>query len=185
MNLKKKYLNLKEIIKNNIFLFSLIIMTKQNALIIKSITGGFKESTKVFTYTIYRNFDYYKEDTVLHHTLEDINKLLKSKDMYCLLVYNIHHQLIAYLIGEIIKLDNGKMVFFINYLYVIHKYRNLGIGSKLLNIVISRVKQWKIGGIMLLYNSTNDYLTNFFANRNFHIDDTYRRNERYEILSYQ
>ena len=105
--------------------------------------------------------------------------------MYCLLVYNIHHKLIAYLIGEIIKLDNGKMVFFINYLYVIQKYRNLGIGSKLLNIVINKVKQWKINGIMLLYNSTNDYLTNFFANRNFYIDETYRRNERYEILSYQ
>jgi hypothetical protein len=98
-------------------------MTKQNALTIKNITGGFKESTKVFSYIVYQNFDYYKDDPVMHHTMEDINKLLKSKDMYCLLVYNIHHHLIAYLIGEIIKLDNGKMVFFINYLYVIKKYR--------------------------------------------------------------
>jgi len=159
-------------------------MTTQNALTIKSITGGFKESTKVFTYTIYRNFDYYKDDLITHHTINDINQLLKSKNMYCLLVYNIKHQLIAYLIGEIIKLDN-KTVFFINYLYVIQKYRNLGSGSKLLNIVISKAKQWKINGIMLLYNSTNDYLTNFFANRNFHVDETYKRNERYEILSYQ
>jgi GNAT superfamily N-acetyltransferase len=160
-------------------------MIKHNALIIKSITGGFKESTKVFSYTIYRNFDYYKDDPVMHHTIDDIHKLLKSKDMYCLLVYNTLHQLIAYLIGEIIKLDNGEMVFFINYLYVIHKYRNLGIGSKLLNLVINKVKQWKINGLMLLYNSTSDFLTNFFANRNFYIDEKYRRNERYEILSYQ
>jgi ribosomal protein S18 acetylase RimI-like enzyme len=159
-------------------------MTKENALIIKNITGGFKESVKVFSYTIYRNFDYYKQDQNMHHTLEDISKLLKSKDMYCLLVYNINHKLIAYLIGEIIKLDNGKMVFFINYLYVIEKYRNLGIGSKLLNIIIKRVQNWKIHGIMLLVDSTNDYLNTFFANRNFHIDETHRRNERFEILSY-
>jgi len=155
------------------------------ALIIKNITGGFKESTKIFSQIIYQNFDHYTDDPVMHHTIEDITTLLKSKDMYCLLVYNIHHRLIGYLIGEIIKLNDGKMIFFINYLYVIKKYRNLGIGSKLLNIIIDKVKHWKINGIMLLYNSTDNYLTNFFTNRNFYVDDSYKRNERYEILSYQ
>jgi GNAT superfamily N-acetyltransferase len=158
-------------------------MTQQNALTIKTITGGFKESTKLFLYTIYKNFDYYKDDHVMHHTIKDINKLLKSKDMYCLLVYNIHKQLIGYLIGEIIKLDN-KIFFFINYLYVLRKYRNLGIGTKLLNIIINKVKRWKINGILLLYNSTDDYLTNFFINRHFNVDETYKRNERFEILSF-
>ena len=160
-------------------------MTKENKLIIKNITGGFKESIKVFSYTIYKNFDSYKQYQSLHHTLDDITALLKSKEMYCLLVYNFDHKLIAYLIGEIIKIDNGNMVFFINYLYVSEKYRNMGIGSKLLDIIIKKVKHWKIDDIMLLCDSMNDSLNGFFGNRHFYVNTTYAQNERFEILSYK
>jgi predicted N-acetyltransferase YhbS len=178
-------MNLKKII-NKIFLSLLIIiiMSKSNPLIIKDIVGGFKEPTKYFSYTIYKNFEYLSNAPIMHHNLEEIDKLLKSENMYCFLVYDTKNIIIGYLIGEIIKLSDNRMVFFINYLYVFSKYRKMGIGSKLINLVKSKIEKWKINGIMTLCDTSIDAIVDFYAKKNFIIDPVYKRNDRYEILSW-
>jgi GNAT superfamily N-acetyltransferase len=158
-------------------------MSKQNALIIKEQTSGFTENTKYFVNTIYTNFVQLSKYPKLKHTRAEINKLLKSPKMYALLVYDINHKIMAYLIGEIVELSTGKIIFYITYLYVVSQFRNLGIASKLINLIITKVELWKLDGVMLICNTGDQKLYDFYLKRGFMPDQTYRRNEQYEVLS--
>lgn len=155
----------------------------KKALNIKEIVGGFKEQTKYFARTIYNNFIYLKDYPQLKHTFEDINKLLKSVNMYSILIHDINGRIIAYLIGEILELDDGKTVLYIDYLYVVSTYRELGIASKILDILISKVNSWDISGIMLTMDTENKKIYDFYLKRGFMPDQKYRRYERHDILS--
>lgn len=60
----------------------------------------------------------------------------------------------------------------------------MGIGSKLINLVKSKIEKWKINGIMTLCDTSIDAIVDFYAKKNFIIDPVYKRNDRYEILSW-
>jgi ribosomal protein S18 acetylase RimI-like enzyme len=158
--------------------------TTQQALVIKEYAGGFKETTKYFTATIYKNFRELTNDPTLKHTPNEINKLLKSPKMYSLLVYDSVHKMLAYLIGEIMELQNGRMVFYITYIYVASKYRGLGIASKLINIIFSKVDSWDLDGIMLICDTENKLVHDFYLKRGFMPDQTYRRYDQHEVISW-
>lgn len=155
----------------------------KKALTIKETVGGFKEQTRYFAKTIYNNFRYLKDYPQLKHTFEDINQLLKSVNMYSILVYDINGKIIAYLIGEILELDDGKTVLYIDYIYVVSMYRELGIASKLLDILVSKVNSWNINGIMLTADTENKKIYDFYLKRGFMPDQTHRRYERHDVLS--
>lgn len=165
----------------------IIIMTKQenqDSLTIKEQTGGFKEKTKYFVSTIYKNFLQLSKEPKLNHTPTEINRLLKSTKLYALLVYDTKKRILAYMVGEIIELQTGKIVFFINYIYVVSHYRNLGIASKLMNMVSTKVEDWGVDGMMLVCDTENQKLHDFYLKRGFMPDQTLRRYTRHEVLSW-
>jgi ribosomal protein S18 acetylase RimI-like enzyme len=154
------------------------------SLVIKDITGGFHEDTQHLVETIYHNFEHISNEPKLRHNRKEIKRLLTAEPMYGLLIYDKNERLVAYLMGEIIRLRTGKIVYYISYLFVASKFRQLGLATSLLNIVFKKVQEWEIDGVMLICDTSDESLLNFYFKRGFSPDKTYRRNERHDVLSH-
>lgn len=156
-----------------------------SGLTINEVSGGFKEDTKYFCNAIYNNFPSIVSYPKLRHTKKDIDKLLRSNKMFCLLVYDANKRIAGYLLGEFVELTaTNKIVFFISYLYVARTYRKRGIASKLVDIIFNKVKKlWNIDGIMLICDTDDTAVYDFYIKRGFTIDQTYKRNEKHDVLS--
>jgi ribosomal protein S18 acetylase RimI-like enzyme len=88
----------------------------------------------------------------------------------------------AYLIGEIIKLNDGRIVLYINYLYTSKYFRNRGLASKLIDVAEQIVKAEKLDGLMLTCDTENNIIYNFYLKKGFMTDLILRRYEKYDVL---
>lgn len=138
------------------------------------------KNISLFNNVIYNNFIELSEYPILKHTLEDINILLLSKNMRGFLIYNDDNKVIGYLFGEIIKLNDGRNVFFLSYIYVAIAYRKLKIGSLMLNKVIQNTK--KTDGILLICDSEDTFVMNFYQMKGFMPDLILRRYDKYDLM---
>lgn len=146
---------------------------------LKSISN---KSINNFVGTIYNNFIELSDYPQLKHTAIDIHKLLTSTNliMYTVSKNNI---MIAYCVGELMKLDDGRYVLYISYIYVGSRYRRNGLGSVLINKMIDYAKFKGMDALMLICNTEDIRVMNFYFDKGFAYDQYLRRYDKYDVLT--
>lgn len=135
---------------------------------------------------IYRNFKSLIEDPSLLHTPEEINSTIQSEQAINYLVYYKYqkiNKLIAYLIGETKQLSDSRYVYYISYLYVLKKFRNMKIGTILLQTVIDKCKDKGIKFIVLRYDTSDTKLKKFYDKFGFTKDPVLSTGDKHDVVS--
>lgn len=137
---------------------------------------------KNFIATIYNNFIELTNYPQLKHTPEELYRLLTSPNM---IMYTIakDNVMIAYVVGELMHLDDQRYVLFINYLYVGKKYRRNGLGSILMNKMIGYAGFKSMDAVTLICDTEDSKVLNFYLNKGFMYDPFLRRYDKYDVLT--
>lgn len=142
-----------------------------------------KSNTPLFASLVFKNFINLSNDKSLNHNLNEIYRLIKSPNFFGYFAkYN--EKIVGYLLGEIIQLNDGRKVLYINYLFVSPYFRNSGIASYLLKYAISFAKNTGLDAVMLTCDTYNIKLHDFYFKRGFTIDNILAKYKRHDILSY-
>ena len=134
-----------------------------------------------FINTIYVNFRDLTMYPELKHTKSEIKKLLLSQNVQ-LFLYIINKKIAGYMLGEIIKLNDGRTVFYITYIYTVDKFRGNGIASKIIKNVSTITEINNLDGIMLTCDTEDPQIYDFYLKRGFMPDTYLRRYTRYDVL---
>jgi GNAT superfamily N-acetyltransferase len=151
-------------------------------LLLVDKTFFMKPSLDNFVNIVYENFNDIANIPKLNHTHKQIKKILSSDNSHSIII--IHNkQIIGYLLGETHILQDGRHIYFINYLYVAKKFRNKNLASSMM----SKIKIWcrnkKINFIMLNCDTNNKKVYDFYLKRGFMPDLNLRTYNRYDVLS--
>ena len=134
-----------------------------------------------FINTIYMNFEHLKYFPSLKHTKEEIESTLKSKNSQIYLIL-INNKIGAYLIGDILTLDDGRKVLFVTYLFTSKLFRKRGYGTKLMEIAENKSKMFNLDGVMLMCDTENKQVYNFYLTRGYMSDLILRNYSKFEVL---
>jgi len=153
-------------------------MNKISITTVKSL-----QNPEAFAKVIHNNFLYLRDFPNLQHSLSSILILLKSHNTISYLVYH-NKQLIGYLIGEMKHLEDGRLVFYISYVFVLKAYRSKGIGTQLINKIISDSKLKGIKFILLTCDSDDKRVFSYYLRIGFIEDPIYKSFDRHRVLTY-
>lgn len=138
---------------------------------------------KHFVNSVYKNFIHLANYKKLNHTKKEIRKTIFLKNAN--IVFCIDKKLgkiVGYLLGYNTKLDDDRKVFFISYIFVIEKLRGDGIGTELMEIANTIGNNNDCNGIMLICDTEDQHVYDFYLKKNFMSDMQLRRYEKYDIL---
>ena len=140
-----------------------------------------KQDLKLLTNTIYDNFPELIDVPGIEHTRTSIMKTLNSPDVVLILAMN-KNKIAGYLLAEIMTLDDGRKVLFISYLYVASNLRNKGLGKQLMHYSFDVAAENYCDGIMLIYDTTDRQLRNFYGKMDFMLDFNLRKYEKNDVF---
>ena len=110
----------------------------------------------------------------------EIQKTLDSDGVVLFLILH-ENKIIAYLLGEVMNLQDSRHVLFISYIYVVNNMRNKKLGCKLMSLAISYGIKQRCDGIMLIYNTSDRKLERFYDKYGFMLDFHLRRYELHDV----
>ncbi len=150
-------------------------------LLIRYVDNNFfnEESLGYFVNTVFDNFEELYNYPQLSHNKKEILRILYSENFRGFIVFYGGY-IIGYLLGEITNYKNGK-VFFINYLYVCSKFRNMHLGTTLINNSKKIVKMNNLDGLVLMCDTENEKNMIFYHKLGFKLDPD-RLNQKHDIL---
>lgn len=135
-----------------------------------------------FVNIIYNNFVYLAKYPQLNHNTNEILRLLTSNKSYIITVmYN--NLMVAYCITEIMKLQDGRNILFINYLYTGSKYRRHGIASQIIKKMILYAKYKHLDAVILVCDTDDTRVMDFYFKRGFMYDMVMRRYDKYDVIT--
>lgn len=157
---------------------------KPGNFIIKEFNGPKLKSVKIdeMVRTIYKNFFYLSHYPELKHSISEINRLFRSSKMIAFFIYN-GYRIIGYVIGEIMRLNDGRLVLYLSYLYIAKKYRRHGFGSALLKQITHKAHRLKMDNVLLTCDTENKSILDFYLQKGFMYDPYLRKYSRYDVLS--
>ena len=139
---------------------------------------------KILAHTIYNNFPELIYEPSLKHNMDEITRLLKSKNMVGYIVFN-DNKVISYLFGEYMKLQDSRIVYYINYIFTSVCSRKRGLASRLLNMITKNSASMNASHIVLTCNTEDDYIQDYYLKKGFMPDLIMRRYAKYDVLSLQ
>jgi len=101
---------------------------------------------------IFFNFIELENEPDIVFNIDDITSTLKSNELLGWFLMDDNNKIIGYIIGELKELTDGRYVYYISYLYLIDKYRSMGLGYKLMLECIQYITSINIPFIMLISN---------------------------------
>jgi len=140
-----------------------------------------KQNKTKLVNVIYNNFPNLDNVPNVEHTPESITRTLESKEAVLFLAMQ-NNKIAGYLLAEIIYFEDGRKVLFISYIYVAPVLRNSGLGKKLMVYAFSYGNDNFCDGVMLIYDSTDKLLRNFYGKLGFMLDFNMRRYERHDVF---
>lgn len=143
----------------------------------------FADNLVSFTNIVYNHFIDLAGHDNLKHTVNDIKKLMESDNFKGYIAKYNGKYIVGYVLGEIMHLNDGRDVYFISYLYTVKNFRNNGIASKLIDLVKNSMKKQFIYTIMLIFDTSNNKLVNFYMKKGFMLDMILRRYEKHDVYS--
>jgi ribosomal protein S18 acetylase RimI-like enzyme len=153
-------------------------------MIIKVVSINKIKTSKLnyFTNVIFNNFLHLQNVSNLSHSKKNIFEVLTSKEPQIYLVLNDDKKIIAYLVGEIVELVDGRKVLYITYLFTSKKHRKNGCASKLLYVAEDIIRKQNLNGLMLTCDSENPYVYDFYLKKGFMPDILLRTYKKYEVM---
>jgi ribosomal protein S18 acetylase RimI-like enzyme len=130
--------------------------------------------------TIYNNFIELEDIPLLSHNKETISANMYKDSILILAMEN--DKICGYLLGYYTTLPDNRQILFINYIYLSKKYRHKGIGRKLMFSAIDDASEHKVDGVMLIYDTDNLYVDNFYKKLGFMLDVNMRRFHRHDVF---
>ena len=130
---------------------------------------------------IYYNFEYISNIKELNHNKKQIEKILKSDDSYVLFILN-NNKITAYMIAQSMLLRDGRIVFYIYYLYTSPQFRNMGLASKLIEIGRKIGHDNNCIGVMLTCDTSDTKVHNYYLKKGFMPDMLMRKYDRFDVL---
>ena len=94
-----------------------------------------------------------------------------------------NNSIIAYLVGEMKDLNDGRRCYYISYLYVGEKYRGKKIGTKLMNLIIEKCKVNRIKYLLLTCDTNDKPVFEFYEKLGFVPDTILRNYGRHEVMT--
>jgi ribosomal protein S18 acetylase RimI-like enzyme len=135
-----------------------------------------------FVNTIYNNFIHLSNNHQLEHNRNELKRLLSSNNMLSYVAYH-DTNIIAYIIGETKQLNDGRVVFYISYLYVGNKYRGMKLGSKLMSLIIQKCNLMGTTFVMLTCDTQDSKVYEFYKKMKFITDPILQNFTQHEILT--
>ena len=133
---------------------------------------------------IYDHFIDLSQYPELKHSVREIFMLIQKDDFKGFFVYNQQNRLVGYLVGEIIITDDGRRTFYISYLYTTPAYRNKGIATSLINIVINNcINRYGINFVTLTCDSRHSKTYQFYHKLAFKEDHNIKTIEPFVVLT--
>lgn len=155
---------------------------KKERLYLKEIKGGIRnKNIDMLANVIYHNFKFLDNQNIIIHNKEYINALLRNENSYILFVYDNNNKIIGYLIGGI-TIKNNVVIFYLSYIYVSPKYRNNGVGNKMMKTLLKYVKYSDITNVMTIIDTRNHNVVKFFNSYKFVRDLNNSTGEQYDIF---
>ena len=136
------------------------------------------------TLIIFNNFHELVKYPILKHNEQEIFNLLISPNKYFLCAVN-NKKIVGYILCEIMHLDDGRNVLYISYLYVAPSWRNKKIGKQLLQKAISYANGKHLDAVVLIADTDDDKVINFYMTKGFMHDLQLRRYDKYDVFSLQ
>jgi ribosomal protein S18 acetylase RimI-like enzyme len=143
-----------------------------------------KMPTDMLAFIIYQNFIHAAKFPKLKHNMNEINRILNSKDSF-LVMSIVNSKLIGYILGEYIGMEkynagDSRRVVYITYLYVVPKHRKHNVASKMLDYLY-KFHGNNASGFMLTFDTYNKKLKRFYENRGFMQDVIMRNFGRFDV----
>lgn len=136
-----------------------------------------------FVKVVYNHFIDLSNYDNLKHTEEEIKKMLNSENFRGYVIKYNNKYIIGYILGEITHLNDGRDAYFISYLYTASNFRKMGIASKLINRIKMEMKKQFIYTLMLICDTDNTKLVDFYMKKGFMLDLLLRRYEKHDVFS--
>lgn len=136
-----------------------------------------------FINVVYNHFIDLSNYENLKHSTNEIRKLLNSDNFRGYIIKYNNKYIVGYILGEITHLNDGRDVFFISYLYTASNFRKHGIASKLMDRIKADMKKQFIYTIMLICDTNNSKLVDFYMKKGFMLDLLLRRYEKHDVFS--
>jgi len=138
---------------------------------------------------IYNSFISLVKYKQLKHNKKEIHRLCNSNSSFFISA-TIDNVLIGYILGEYIHLNDlnsidRRYVGYITYVHIVDDYRNKGIASKMMKILMELQKndvKNNIDGILLTFDTRNKKLMKFYKKLGFVEDILFRTYDRFEIF---
>ncbi|ARF09431.1 acetyltransferase GNAT family protein [Indivirus ILV1] len=118
---------------------------------------------------IYYNFNYLVKYPELQHTQKDIMNALLANGNLCYLLFH-NNKLIGYMVGDFRTLPDNRYGYYISYVFISEKYRNGGLGTKLMNMLIKECQNRGVSWIVLTCDTRDKKIVKFYKKYGFNID---------------
>ena len=133
---------------------------------------------------VFRDFQYLSKEEGLEHNIIELLRLFTDDKFIGLFAFNQkNNKLIAYLAGEVKHLNDGRVVYYISYMFVDAKYRDKKIGSRLLQMMIRRCQELGYSFLVLTCDTTDPKLTTFYKKHGFNYDPVLQSGTKHDVFS--
>ena len=99
---------------------------------------------------IFLNFIKLMDQPNIEFSIDAIERLLVSNNLVGWFLLDNNDKIIGYLVGEIQRLQDGRLVYFISYFYISKNYRGNGLGKIMLLRCLKFIKNNNIPFTMLI-----------------------------------
>lgn len=130
---------------------------------------------------IYHHFIHLSKFPKLNHTINNIKQLLSNPKFFGLFIL-LNNEIIGYIVGSDIVLNDKRTVYYVDYIYISENNRYKKLGSKLMDIVEFRVKKLGYNGVLLICDTEDFLVYNFYLKRGYFHDTILRRYEKHDVL---
>lgn len=101
---------------------------------------------------IFFNFIELQNEQDIVFNIDDITSTLSSNNLLGWFLLDGSGKIIGYIVGELKELTDGRYVYYISYFYLIHKYRSMGLGYKMMLVCLEYITSINVPFIMLISN---------------------------------
>jgi GNAT superfamily N-acetyltransferase len=140
-----------------------------------------RQNKNLLVNIIYNNFLYLEPEPKLNHNTKAILDILNNKDVV-LFLFMKDSKIGAYLLGQIMILEDGRKVLYISYIFVSKSLRTKGVGSLLLKKAEQYAYTSYCDGIMLIYDTRRKELRRFYDKHSFMLDFQLRRYQNNDVF---
>ena len=134
---------------------------------------------------IFINFIELQNQPDIDFSVRDIENTLNESSLLGWFLLDNNNKIVGYLIGTIKDIGDGRVVYYISYFYIIQKYRNYGMGKKMLIAALEYVTRQNIKFVMLI-SRKDSKAWHLYKKYGFMQDPLIKlhNNKNYEVMLY-